>query len=204
MSMQLPADTFPRRIPLPSWYTATFDADLSRDGRFVAFSGSNAPNADSMRVSVLSLADGAVTPWFTSFDALRQVGWLKDGTLLVLFGETSETYSICHLLGPGRAEKLGTIPRRVSSISVSKDLKRVTIVVRDHHGDAWMSKVVRRAGNRGQGLESALLSADAVHRPDEHSFDDRGRRHRMSPYVVTNLTRPQPRAAASSSYRHAS
>jgi len=85
-----------------------------------------------------------VTPWFTSFDALRQVGWLKDGTLLVLFGETPERYSIYHLLGPGRAEKLGAIPRRVSSISVSKDLKRVAVVVRNYHGDAWMSKVVRR------------------------------------------------------------
>jgi len=144
MSLQLPADTFPRRIPLPSWYTAAFDADLSRDGRFVAFSGSNAPNADSMRVSVLSLADGAVTPWFTSFDALRHVGWLKDGTLLVLLGDTPETYSIYHLLGPGVAKKLGAIPRRVSSISVSKDLKRVAVVVRNYHGDAWMSKVVRR------------------------------------------------------------
>ena len=144
MSVQLPADTFPRRIPLPAWYSAAFYADLSRDGRFVAFSGSNAPNADSMRVSVLSLADSAVTPWFTSFDALGQVSWLKDGSLLVLVGETPETYSIYRLLGPGRAEKLGAIPRRVSSVSVSRDLKRAAVVVHDYRGDAWMSRVVRR------------------------------------------------------------
>jgi hypothetical protein len=84
-----------------------------------------------------------VTPWFTTFAELGPISWLDDGTLLVLFGATSETYSIYHLLGPGRVEKLGKIPRRVSSVSVSKDLKRVAVVVRNYHGDAWMSRVVR-------------------------------------------------------------
>ena len=75
---------------------------------------------------------------------MLDVSWLKDGTLLLLLGDTPETYSIYHLLSPGRAVKLGTIPRRVSSLSVSDDLKRAAVVVRNYHGDAWMSKVVRR------------------------------------------------------------
>jgi hypothetical protein len=142
LSLQFPADTAPRRIPLPAWYGGAFHADASRDGRFVAFSGTNVP-ADSLGVSVLSLADGSVTHWLTIFGEDADVSWLKDGTLLLLLGETSETYSIYHLLGPGRAVKLGTIPRRVSSVSVSKDLKRAAVVVRNYHGDAWMSRVVR-------------------------------------------------------------
>jgi hypothetical protein len=144
ISVQLPADASPRRIRLPPWYGLTFHADLSRDGRFVAFVGGKARNADSIRVSVLSLADSAVTPWFTAVGGMSEVSWLNDGTLLVVFQEAPETYSVYHLLGPGRAEKLGVIPRRVSSISVSKDLKRAAVVVRDHRGDAWMSRVVRR------------------------------------------------------------
>jgi hypothetical protein len=95
-------------------------------------------------VSVLSLVDSVVTPWFTTFDALCQVTWLEDGTLLVLLRHTLETYSIYHLLGPGRAEKLGTIPRKVSSVSASRNLKRIVVVERNYHGDAWMSRVVRR------------------------------------------------------------
>ena len=144
LSVQLPADTAPRRIPLPAWYGGAFHVDVSRDGRFVVFSGTNAPTADSLGVSVLSLADGAVTHWLTIFGEEVDVSWLKDGTLLLLLGDTPETYSIYHLLGPGRAVKLGTIPRRVSSVSVSKDLKRAAVVVRDYRGDVWMSKVVRR------------------------------------------------------------
>jgi hypothetical protein len=93
---------------------------------------------------VLSLADGAVTHWLTIFGEDVDVSWLKDGTLLLLLGDTPETYSIYHLLGPRRSVKLGTIPRRVSSVSVSKDLKHVAMVVPNYHGDASMSKVVRR------------------------------------------------------------
>ena len=142
--MQLPADASPRRIPIPAWYGVTFHADISRDGRFVAFGGGKARNADSIRVSVLSLADSAVTPWFTAFGGMSGVSWLNDGTVLAVFQEAMETYSLYRLLSPERAEKLGTIPRRVSSVSVSRDLKRAAVVVRDHRGDAWMSRVVPR------------------------------------------------------------
>jgi hypothetical protein len=144
LSVQLPADTAPRRIRLPGWFGGMFHIDVSRNGRFVVFSGTNAPTPDSLGVSVLSLADGSVTHWLTAFGEEVDVSWLQDGTILLLLGDTPETYSIYHLLGPGRAVKLGTIPQRVSSVSVSKDLKRAAVVVRDHRGDAWMSQVVRR------------------------------------------------------------
>jgi hypothetical protein len=45
---------------------------------------------------------------------------------------------------PLRLELLGTVPRPVAGISVSRDLKRATVLVRDYHGDAWMSKVARQ------------------------------------------------------------
>jgi len=109
----------------------------------VVFGGTNAPTGDSLGVSVLSLADGAVTHWLTIFGEDADVSWLRDGTILLLLGDSPETYSIYHLLGPGRAVKLGTIPRRVASLSVSKDLKRIAVVVRNYHGDAWTSRVVR-------------------------------------------------------------
>jgi Tol biopolymer transport system component len=144
ISVQLPADTSPRRIVLPAWYGMTFYVDLSRDGRSVALSSVKARHADSILVSVFSLADGAVTRWFSTFGERGQASWLIDGSLLVAIEDARETYSLYHVLGPDRAEKLGTIPRRVSSMSVSKDLKRAAVVVRDHRGDAWMSRVVRR------------------------------------------------------------
>jgi hypothetical protein len=92
----------------------------------------------------MSLADSTVTPWFTAFAEGGEVSWLRDGTLLVRLWDGPGTYSLYRLLGPGRSEKLGTIPRTVSSLSISDDLKRAAVVVRNYLGDAWMSRVVVR------------------------------------------------------------
>jgi hypothetical protein len=92
----------------------------------------------------MSLADGKVTPWFTTTAVGAELDRLKDGSFLMRVHDTPETYSLYHLLGPGRFVRLGAIPRKVSSLSVSGDLKRAAVVVREHHGDAWMSRVMRR------------------------------------------------------------
>jgi hypothetical protein len=98
-----------------------------------------------MRVRVMSLADGTVTPWFTAVAAGGgDLDRLKDGSFLLRVHDTPETYSLYHLLGPGRSVKLGMIPGKVSSLSVSADLKRAAVVMREYHGDVWMTRVVRR------------------------------------------------------------
>jgi hypothetical protein len=91
----------------------------------------------------MSLADQSVRHWFTIAGEGGQVGWLSDGTLLLRLADTPETWSLYHLTQPDRAVKLGTIPRMVSSISVSADMKRAAIVVHDYRGDAWINRVVR-------------------------------------------------------------
>ena len=103
-----------------------------------------APSVDSMGVSVMSMADGKVTPWFTATAAEGgDLDRLKDGSFLLRVHDTPETYSLYHLLGPGRSVRLGSIPDKVSSLSVSEDLKRAAVVLREDHRDAWMSRVVR-------------------------------------------------------------
>ncbi len=133
----------PRRIPVPTWYASVYSVAVSPDGQFVAFTGYNAPGEDSIGVSVMSLADQSVRHWLTIAGEGAGVGWLSDGTLLLRLADTPETHSLYHLTEPDRAVKLGTIPRKVSSISVSADLKRAAIVVHDYRDDAWMSRVVR-------------------------------------------------------------
>jgi hypothetical protein len=142
LSLQRLGTRAPQRIPVPTWYGSVNSAAVSQDGRFVAFAGT-ATGHDSVGVSVMSLADQSVTHWFTIAANGGEVGWLSDGTLLLCLAETMETFSLYHLTRPDRAAKLGTIPGAVSSISVSADLKRAAIVVRDYRGDASMSRVVR-------------------------------------------------------------
>jgi hypothetical protein len=143
LSLQRLGQAAPRRIPVTTWYASVYPVAVSPDGRFVAFTGSSAPGEDSIGVSVMSLADQSIRHWFTISGEGGQVGWLSDGTLLLRLADTPETWSLYHLTRPDRAVKLGTIPRTVSSISVSADLKRAAIVVHDYRGDAWINRVVR-------------------------------------------------------------
>jgi hypothetical protein len=143
LSVQLPNQSSPQRILLPASYATARALVVSHDGRSVAFVWWNAPSMDSVGVSVMSLADRTVTHWFATTAEDGELNRLNDGTFLLRLRDTPETYSLYHLLGPGRAEKIGAIPRTVSSLSVSEDLKRAAVVVRDYRGDAWMSRVAR-------------------------------------------------------------
>ncbi len=58
-------------------------------------------------------------------------------------GMSQETAALYRISAPNRLVKLGTVPRPVSGLHASEDARRVTVQVRDFHGDAWMSKVVR-------------------------------------------------------------
>ncbi len=55
--------------------------------------------------------------------------------------------ALTQLRGPGNLKRLGIVPRPVDlggpGVSVSDDLKRVTILESAYHGDAWMSRIVR-------------------------------------------------------------
>jgi hypothetical protein len=142
--MQLASDSTPRQMPLPAWYMLTWTVVPSKDGNAVGFTGPKAPDMDSLGVSVMSLADRKVVPWFTApWGDGGYLDPLKDGSFLLRLRDTPETYSLYHLLAPGRAIKLGSIPAKVSSLSVSQDLRRVALVVREYHGDAWMNRVNR-------------------------------------------------------------
>jgi tRNA A-37 threonylcarbamoyl transferase component Bud32 len=131
-----------RVFPKPAWFGGI--AHLVGDpahGR-VFYTGWGGPGADSVGLGVLSLETGAHALWTaTPGDAGRIV--LVDGhDALFLVQEGRETWSLYTADGPSRIAKLGTIPRPVSSLTASRDLKRIVANVRDYRADAWMSKVI--------------------------------------------------------------
>ncbi|MFI5209676.1 MAG: protein kinase, partial [Gemmatimonadales bacterium] len=134
----------PRTFAIPDWYRTAFG--IAARGGEVAFVGWNTPDLDSTGLSVMSLADGKVTHWATLFSEGSIVEWLSDGTILLANWETPETVTLYRVHGPGRLERLGTIPRAVpvGNLIVSSDRRRVGIVTRESHGDAWMSRVAGR------------------------------------------------------------
>jgi hypothetical protein len=134
----------PRRIPIPEWYSRGFELDASPDGGNVVLVGWSAPTADSIGVSVLSLADGKETHWATVFGEGASAQWLNDGSMAFAVSVTPETFALQRLRGPGQSENLGIIPRAVSQLGISRDLKRMSVVSREQHGDAWIMRVVKR------------------------------------------------------------
>ena len=134
----------PKRIPIPPWYLNAFELVASRDGRKLAIVGWSAPSGDSIGVSVLSATDGTEEHWATVFGEGGAVTWLDDGSLALHLEVAGESYVLDRLRGPGQVEHLGAIPRPLTSVSVSRDFKRIALIARDTHGDAWSMRVVKR------------------------------------------------------------
>jgi hypothetical protein len=141
--IQRPGETAPRTIAVPSWYSLIIGLRATPDNRGLAYVGWNAATFDSARVSVVSLADGATTPWATAFAENAWISLLPDNSILFSALETQESLTLYRLRAPGRMERLGTVPRSIDFVNVSSDLRRAAVTVRDYHGDAWMSRVVR-------------------------------------------------------------
>jgi tRNA A-37 threonylcarbamoyl transferase component Bud32 len=136
-------DAAPKSFPIPDWYIGARAMAAAPQGEEAAFIGFDAATYDSLGLSVMSLANGKATRWFAIFGERYGFRWLPDGSILLSIWETQETVTLYRVRGPGRSERLGTIPLPVTSFSVSKDLRRVAVVTHEYHGDAWMSRVVR-------------------------------------------------------------
>jgi hypothetical protein len=129
--------------PYPAWYNSVFQVAVSSDGKRVAFGGYKAPDEDSLGVSVLSLEDGTITQWFTTFGEGIRLSTADDGGFIIRVADTPEIMSLYRAIGPANIQKVGTLPRAILGGSPSRDWRTMAVVTRDQHGDAWMSKVVR-------------------------------------------------------------
>ena len=141
--VQRRGDTAAKSFPIPDWYVSARGVVAAPDGKRVAFAGFDAATYDSLGLGVMSLADGKVARWVTIFGESSDAQWLPDGSILLDIWETQETVTAFRVRGPGQSERLGTVPRPVTSFRVSRDLRRAAVVTREYHGDAWMSRVVR-------------------------------------------------------------
>jgi hypothetical protein len=68
---------------------------------------------------------------------------LAGGGVLIIAFHSQQSVTVYSASAPGRLTTLGTVPRPVDRLSVSRRGRRVAVQAADHFGDAWMSKVVR-------------------------------------------------------------
>jgi hypothetical protein len=135
-------NTHTRVFPKPAWFGGIAHLVADAAHRRVLYTGWGGPGADSVGLGVLSLDTGMHSRWTaTPGDAGRIV--LIDGhDALFLVQEGREAWHLYTADGPDRVVSIGTIPRPVSSLTASRDLKRVVANVRDYRADVWMSKVI--------------------------------------------------------------
>ena len=130
-----------REVRSPSSVLSLGGLVADRGGRIIATGWSS--SFDSLVVLQVPSDGGAWTVWAT----LPAEGGggvpLWGGGVLVTAFQSQQSATLYLATAPGRLQKLGTVPRPIDWLSPSRDGRRATVLVRDYHGDAWMSQVVR-------------------------------------------------------------
>ena len=130
-------------IPKLKWFGELTGVDVDPSGQHLVFSGWNTGTNDSIGVAVVSVDGGTPVMWTSTYAEGGGTRFLSDGSVLFQFRPTQESVALLQVRGPGNLTRLGTLPRPVEGVSVSDDLKRVTVLESTYHGDAWMSRIVR-------------------------------------------------------------
>jgi hypothetical protein len=129
-------------IPKPAWFGQLDRLAVDSAGGRVAMMGWNAGSYDSVGVAVAPLAGGAPVLWIADAAEGADVQWLRDGAVLFSVRDTPESAVLYRVAGPGRITRVGRVARPSANTSVSDDLKRISVVERNYHGDAFSSRVV--------------------------------------------------------------
>jgi hypothetical protein len=130
-------------IHAPAWFGLIYDVAADRTGQRLAFVGWNSGTYDTLGVAEVPAAGG--TPGVLMAMPAEGGGarFLPDGSILMSQQSTPESIVLHRIRGPGRIERIGSVPRPTGFLSVSDDLKRAAFLELNYHGDAYMSRVVR-------------------------------------------------------------
>ena len=131
------------QAPKPAWFAALTDVMADPEGRRIAVMGIDASN-DTLGVAIIPAGGGAPVMWAKTVAQSGRMDFLADGSLALVVSGSGQPATVYRVTAPGRLERLGTVPRPTSRITISRDLKHATVTTRDYQGDAWISRVVKR------------------------------------------------------------
>jgi hypothetical protein len=131
-------------VPAPKWYESIFDLRADAAGQRLVMLGWNSGSNDSLGAAVIPVVGGEPVMWVRSYAEGGGVKFLADGSLLLNARPTQEAVGLQRVRAPGDVQLLGLVPRPATGVSVSSDLKRMVVVERSYHSDAYMSRIVRQ------------------------------------------------------------
>jgi hypothetical protein len=139
-----PGESIDHAFRLPPDYPSIQSFAPSSDGARVVLTGFNT-SGDSAIVSVLSLSTGRVDHVRTVPAVGGFATWLSDGTIMLAAWEKPDAgLNLYRFTAQGNPISHQAIAGRVWGISVSGDMHRAAVTVRDYRGDVSLSKVVPR------------------------------------------------------------
>jgi hypothetical protein len=130
-------------IRKPPWFGELDGVAADAMGQRLAVIGWNAGTYDSIGMAVVPAGGGTPALWTVSAAEHGAARFLGDGSVLFMPWDTPESAVLYRVTGPGRAARLGSVPRPIAGISLSDDLKRAAVLESNYHGDAYMSRIVR-------------------------------------------------------------
>jgi Tol biopolymer transport system component len=131
-------------IAKPAWFGELTRLALDHAGERLVMVGWNAGTYDSLGIAVAPVGGGTPALWAADAAEGGDAMWLGDGSVLFMPWDTPESALLFKVGGPGRLTRIGRIARPSAGITVSADLKRISVVERNYHGDAFTSRIVRR------------------------------------------------------------
>ena len=131
-------------VKKPSWFGVLTQVVADPAGRWIGMSGWNAATFDTVGIAVVPSDGGTPVMWATHFAEGGSMDFLDGGAVALELYPSQESVTLYRLAAPGKLGLVGTVPRPVSGLDFSADLKRAVIDTRDYHGDAWTSRVEKR------------------------------------------------------------
>jgi hypothetical protein len=133
-----------RTVSLPPKHGSQESLAASPDGKRLLLINRRVASRDTIRLSVMSLPDGAMTGIKAMRGGAAFAIWLADGSIMLAVWRVPDSgLTIYRLRDTGETIWSATIPHPVWSISVSGDMKRTALTVREYRGDASISRVIR-------------------------------------------------------------
>jgi hypothetical protein len=133
-----------REFRPPAWFGNVIELAADRARHRVLYIGMNRTTGDSGAVAMISLADGRQAKLATRFGEDARLMPVTGHDALLAVAETQDAWSLYTIDGPDAVTLVGKVGRPIYSISVSTDMSRAALMVRDYRADAWLSKVVVR------------------------------------------------------------
>jgi hypothetical protein len=105
--------------------------------------GWNASTQDTLGVSVVPTSGGAPVMWTQMFAETGGSRWSSDGSVTLLAWSGTDAVTVHRISGPGERTVVGQVARPVTTMTISADGTRATVMSREARGDAWRYTVVK-------------------------------------------------------------